>query len=159
MPLSLTAHHTLPSMTQPGSRGPLPMPSNLRCANMLRGHASKCSMLSETIYEVLDSDPESLLYQVWDVSAVSAAADEGASSEQPAQLRSTAVVAAHDKDINALAVSPNDALICTASQDRTAKVRPPEQQEAVFCCFPVLMRSRHRHAAVSCWSQFYIYLL
>lgn len=40
------------------------------------------------------------------------------------RLRATAGVAAHDKDINALAVSPNDALICTASQDRTAKVSP-----------------------------------
>ena len=113
----------------------------------------------ETIYEILDRDPESLLYQVWDVSAVSAAADEGASSEQPAQLRSTAVVAAHDKDINALAVSPNDALICTASQDRTAKVRPPEQQEAEFCRSPVPILSRHRPAAVFCRSQFYICLL
>ena len=27
MPLSLTAHHTLPSMIQPGSSGSLPMPS------------------------------------------------------------------------------------------------------------------------------------
>lgn len=34
----------------------------------------------------------------------------------------TAAVAAHDKDINAVAVSPNDALVVTASQDRTAKV-------------------------------------
>ncbi len=62
------------------------------------------------------------------MSGVAAAADNGASSAQPAQLQSTAVVAAHDKDINALAVSPNDALICTASQDRTAKAsscRPP----------------------------------
>lgn len=60
--------------------------------------------------------------QVWDVSAVASAADESSSSAQPVQLQSTAVVAAHDKDINAVAVSPNDALICTASQDRTAKV-------------------------------------
>ncbi len=66
--------------------------------------------------------------QVWDVSGVAAAAEEGASSGKPAQLQSTAVVAAHDKDINALAVSPNDALICTASQDRTAK--------ASTCCAP-----------------------
>ena len=34
----------------------------------------------------------------------------------------TAAVSAHDKDINAIAVSPNDAFVCTASQDRTAKV-------------------------------------
>jgi len=35
----------------------------------------------------------------------------------------TAAVSAHDKDINAVAVSPNDAFVCTASQDRTAKVQ------------------------------------
>ena len=40
------------------------------------------------------------------------------------ELVVTAAVSAHDKDINAVAVSPNDAFVCTASQDRTAKVRP-----------------------------------
>ncbi|KAG6550306.1 hypothetical protein Mapa_008267 [Marchantia paleacea] len=46
---------------------------------------------------------------------------------EPAKLTSKAVVAAHDKDINALAVAPNDSLVCSASQDRTAKVwRLPE---------------------------------
>ncbi len=39
------------------------------------------------------------------------------------ELRVTAAVSAHDKDINAVAVSPNDAFVCTASQDRTAKVQ------------------------------------
>ncbi|KAE8707862.1 hypothetical protein F3Y22_tig00110372pilonHSYRG00187 [Hibiscus syriacus] len=33
---------------------------------------------------------------------------------------SKAVVAAHDKDINSLAVAPNDSLVCSGSQDRTA---------------------------------------
>ncbi|BBN19124.1 U3 small nucleolar RNA-associated protein 13 [Marchantia polymorpha subsp. ruderalis] len=41
---------------------------------------------------------------------------------EPSKLTSKAVVAAHDKDINALAVAPNDSLVCSASQDRTAKV-------------------------------------
>jgi len=31
-------------------------------------------------------------------------------------------VSAHDKDINTVAVSPNGAIICTGSQDRTAKL-------------------------------------
>jgi U3 small nucleolar RNA-associated protein 13 len=31
-------------------------------------------------------------------------------------------VAAHDKEINAVAVAPNDALAATASQDRTIKL-------------------------------------
>ena len=75
--------------------------------------------------------------QVWDVSGVAAALDGSASSEAPAQLLSTAVVAAHDKDINALAVSPNDALICTASQDRTAKVPSPHKRQAALYEIPL----------------------
>ncbi|KAG2574368.1 hypothetical protein PVAP13_7KG326900 [Panicum virgatum] len=35
-------------------------------------------------------------------------------------LKAKAVVAAHDKDINSLAVSPNDGLVCSGSEDRTA---------------------------------------
>ncbi|TKW06260.1 hypothetical protein SEVIR_7G231300v4 [Setaria viridis] len=35
-------------------------------------------------------------------------------------LRAKAVVAAHDKDINSLSVSPNDGLVCSGSEDRTA---------------------------------------
>ncbi|XP_058084922.1 protein TORMOZ EMBRYO DEFECTIVE [Magnolia sinica] len=35
-------------------------------------------------------------------------------------LKVKAVVAAHDKDINSLAVAPNDNLVCSGSQDRTA---------------------------------------
>ncbi|KAL1539855.1 transducin beta-like protein 3 [Salvia divinorum] len=37
-------------------------------------------------------------------------------------LKAKAVVAAHDKDINSLAVSPDDSLVCSGSQDRTAAV-------------------------------------
>ncbi|KAJ8631977.1 hypothetical protein MRB53_025313 [Persea americana] len=35
-------------------------------------------------------------------------------------LKTKAVVAAHDKDINSLAVAPNDNYVCSGSQDRTA---------------------------------------
>ena len=38
------------------------------------------------------------------------------------KLPAMAATAAHDKDINSVAFSPNDALLCTGSQDRTAKV-------------------------------------
>lgn len=37
-------------------------------------------------------------------------------------LKAKAVVAAHDKDINALAVAPNDSLCCSGSKDRTARI-------------------------------------
>uniref|UniRef100_A0A1D1Y6Q1 Transducin beta-like protein 3 n=2 Tax=Anthurium amnicola TaxID=1678845 RepID=A0A1D1Y6Q1_9ARAE len=38
------------------------------------------------------------------------------------KLKIKAIVAAHDKDINCLAVSPNDSLVCSGSQDHTACV-------------------------------------
>ncbi|GAB4820492.1 hypothetical protein N2152v2_007538 [Parachlorella kessleri] len=56
------------------------------------------------------------LLKVWDLSRLDFAASK------PAKLKVTAAVAAHDKDINAVAVSPNDAVICSGSQDRTIKV-------------------------------------
>ncbi|WOK98682.1 transducin beta-like protein 3 [Canna indica] len=37
-----------------------------------------------------------------------------------AALKTKAVVAAHDKDINSLAVSPNDGLVCSGSEDHSA---------------------------------------
>ncbi|XP_062147393.1 protein TORMOZ EMBRYO DEFECTIVE [Alnus glutinosa] len=41
---------------------------------------------------------------------------------QPLNLKAKAVVKAHDKDINSLAISPNDSLACSGSQDTTACV-------------------------------------
>ncbi|KAI4343751.1 hypothetical protein L6164_011061 [Bauhinia variegata] len=40
----------------------------------------------------------------------------------PINLKAKAVVGAHDKDINSVAVAPNDSLVCSGSQDRTACV-------------------------------------
>ncbi|CAK7333665.1 unnamed protein product [Dovyalis caffra] len=54
--------------------------------------------------------------KVWSFDGISDDAD------QPINLKSKAVVAAHDKDINSLAIAPNDSLVCSGSQDRTACV-------------------------------------
>lgn len=43
-------------------------------------------------------------------------------AEEPITLIAKATVAAHDKDINSLAIAPNDSLVCSGSQDRTACV-------------------------------------
>ena len=59
------------------------------------------------------------LLKVWDVAAALAAHPNG---ESPVSLRATAATSAHDKDINAVVVAPNDSIVCTGSQDRTAKV-------------------------------------
>lgn len=62
--------------------------------------------------------------QVWDTSSVRPSELPGAVGAGPIKLQTKAAVVAHDKDINAVAVSPDDALACTASQDRTVKVSP-----------------------------------
>ncbi|XP_023512801.1 transducin beta-like protein 3 [Cucurbita pepo subsp. pepo] len=43
-------------------------------------------------------------------------------ANKPINLKAKAIVAAHDKDINSIAVAPNDSLVCSGSQDRTACV-------------------------------------
>lgn len=40
----------------------------------------------------------------------------------PVQLKTLAAVAGHDKDINCVAVAPNDQFIATGSMDKTARV-------------------------------------
>jgi U3 small nucleolar RNA-associated protein 13 len=46
----------------------------------------------------------------------------GAAQQQQVALSTLSAVAAHDKDVNALAFSPNDALLATGSQDKTIKL-------------------------------------
>ena len=57
--------------------------------------------------------------KLWDLKGLL----EGKSSRRT-DLQSLAAVNAHDKDINSVAISPNESLVCTTSQDRTAKVWP-----------------------------------
>ncbi|XP_059297908.1 protein TORMOZ EMBRYO DEFECTIVE-like, partial [Lycium ferocissimum] len=52
--------------------------------------------------------------KVWNMDSVSD------NNEEIITLKAKGVVAAHDKDINSLAVAPNDSLVCSGSQDRTA---------------------------------------
>lgn len=40
--------------------------------------------------------------------------------EQSTNLKAKAVVAAHDKDINSLAIAPNDSFVCSGSQVSTS---------------------------------------
>ena len=54
--------------------------------------------------------------KVWDLAAVDAAADV------PAKPSSLVTLKIHEKDINAVDLAPNNALLLSASQDRTARV-------------------------------------
>ena len=56
---------------------------------------------------------------MWDLSGVTL---ESAASGQESRIKSLSTLKAHEKDINSLDVSPNDKLLASGSQDRTAKI-------------------------------------
>jgi U3 small nucleolar RNA-associated protein 13 len=77
------------------------------------------------------------LLKVWDLSAIPAAlqqlnnndgedgSEEGEEEGKDSiiiKLKVTAAVAAHDKDINTIAISPNNKLVVSGSQDKTANI-------------------------------------
>ncbi|KAF5388476.1 hypothetical protein D9757_004719 [Collybiopsis confluens] len=57
--------------------------------------------------------------KMWDLSQVEFYSGEG---RDPTHCKSLATLKAHDKDINSLDVAPNDRLLVSGSQDRTAKI-------------------------------------
>ena len=59
--------------------------------------------------------------KMWDVSSVPLTADDGEDAHV-VKCKSLTTHKAHDKDINSLDVAPNDRLLVSGSQDRTAKV-------------------------------------
>ena len=59
--------------------------------------------------------------KIWDLSTLPESSEASASST-PTRLRSLVTLKVHEKDINSVDVSPNNALLLTGSQDRTAKV-------------------------------------
>ncbi|CAD6262511.1 unnamed protein product [Miscanthus lutarioriparius] len=63
-------------------------------------------------YFVSGSSDQTIKVWTWD--------DALGDAEDEVPLKAKAVVAAHDKDINSLAISPNDGLVCSGSEDRTA---------------------------------------
>lgn len=62
--------------------------------------------------------------KMWDLSQVasSSSSSEGGSLREPEKLKSLLTLKAHEKDINSLDVAPNDRLLATGSQDKTANV-------------------------------------
>ncbi|KAJ3081689.1 Transducin (beta)-like 3 [Rhizoclosmatium hyalinum] len=57
--------------------------------------------------------------KVWDISKLEKQAKTAA---EPIKLKSSYTFQAHEKDINSIAVAPNDRIFATGSQDKTAKV-------------------------------------
>ena len=92
-----------------------------RCLAVCEGHAEsigsvafarRAEQSSPAPFLVTASQDRTV--KVWDLSALSA--------DAPAHPPSLATLKVHDKDINAIDVAPNNSLLLTGSQDRTARV-------------------------------------
>ncbi|TKY86358.1 hypothetical protein EX895_004507 [Sporisorium graminicola] len=60
--------------------------------------------------------------KIWDLSPINTLLSSTSSITQPLHLKSLTTQRVHEKDINCLDLSPNNAMLATGSQDRTAKV-------------------------------------
>ncbi|KAL3653806.1 hypothetical protein CASFOL_003487 [Castilleja foliolosa] len=79
-------------------------PQNQRCVGVGVGHMGGVGAVAFS-HRTL---------KVWSLDGISS------DIEEVYHLKAKAVVAAHDKDINSVAIAPNDSLVCSGSQDRTA---------------------------------------
>ena len=102
------------------------------CVGICEGHAESVGAIAMSRKAEEDDGHPKFMFtgsqdrtiKMWDLSAVPLI-NESRKNETPGQAvkcRSLTTHKAHEKDINSLDVSPNDKLLASASQDRTAKV-------------------------------------
>ncbi|KAJ8026479.1 Transducin beta-like protein 3 [Holothuria leucospilota] len=99
----------------------------IQCIAVGKGHThSVLSVVSARLSrKFFVSGGEDLTFKVWKISSENRKVSE---KGQLSTLSVSYTEKAHDKSINSLAISPNDKLLATGSQDRTAKLWHLEQE-------------------------------
>lgn len=99
------------------------------CVGSAQGHVESIGAVAVSKKEptFLITASQDRTAKVWDLAALLAApsipsVDTNGDPTPPASLRSLTTQKIHDKDINSLDISPNDKLLASGSQDRTAKL-------------------------------------
>lgn len=90
-----------------------------RCIAKAEGHVESIGAVavSKKDNTFLITASQDRTAKIWDL-----AASADSTSDEPAPLRSMSTTKIHDKDINTLDIAPNDKLLASGSQDRTAKL-------------------------------------
>ena len=97
------------------------------CVGVCEGHAESVGAIAFSRKLEMEHAPRFLFtgsqdrtIKMWDVSDVSTTSPNDGT--EPVRCKSLTTFIAHDKDINALDVSPDDRLLASGSQDRTVKI-------------------------------------
>ncbi|KAK7695029.1 hypothetical protein QCA50_002217 [Cerrena zonata] len=100
-----------------------------KCVAICEGHAESVGAIAMS-RRTSEDDQNALRYmftgsqdrtiKMWDLSTVPISAENV--DNQAMKLKSLATHKAHEKDINSLDIAPNDRLLVSGSQDRTAKI-------------------------------------
>lgn len=105
----------------PGDEGEEPVWS---CIGRAEGHVESIGAVAVTKRDrhLLITASQDRTAKIWDLAALLSSTSAAAPGDAPSSLRALSTIKIHDKDINSLDISPNDKLLASGSQDRTAKL-------------------------------------
>lgn len=97
-------------------------PTEWACIGRAEGHVESIGAVATSKRErsFLVTASQDRTAKLWDLAALFG--KNAAASSEPQALRAMSTTKIHDKDINSLDVAPNDKLLASGSQDRTAKL-------------------------------------
>ncbi|BGP16908.1 hypothetical protein JCM10213_007352 [Rhodosporidiobolus nylandii] len=94
------------------------------CVGRAEGHVESVGAVavSKRDKHLLITASQDRTAKIWDLASLLSSSTSASPDDSPSPLRALSTTKIHDKDINSLDISPNDKLLASGSQDRTAKL-------------------------------------